>query len=164
MTMRTTLALVLGATLLTAQAAERLDDSASPRARVQAPVVLAEDGRLLKDSPNATRATIRFGRVDYKLATTRYAGRQARIYYVVPPLIPGLRSPSGLGVEWRGNGLFSAGTAGPGERRLVWSGVVPGPWMTEGLDLTFHLDLRQLQLRSNEPFGFESHFEIEVAP
>jgi hypothetical protein len=145
-------------------AAERLDDSASPRTRVQAPVVLGDDGRPLKDSRNPTRAIVQFGRVDYKLSTARYVGRQARIYYVVPAFIPGLRSPSGLRVTWRGNGLFAAGDAGPGERRLVWNGVVPGAWMAEALDLTFQVDLRELQLRANQPFGFESYFEIEVSP
>lgn len=158
------MAILLAAAAMAAQAVERLDDSASPRSRVRAPVVLGEDGRPLQDSRNATRATVRFGRVDYKLSTARHAGRTARIYYVVPAAIPGLRSPSGLRVEWRGSGLFADGSAMPGERRLVWSGVVPGPWMTEGLDLTFHVDLRQLQLRPNEPFGFESYFEIEISP
>lgn len=161
---RSALLVLLAAAGHVALAADRLDDSASPRSRVRAPVVLSDEGRPLQDSRNATRATVHFGRVDYKLATARYVGRQARIFYVVPAVIPGLRSPSGLRVEWRGNGLFANGTAAPGERRMVWSGVVPGPWMTEGLDLTFHVDLRQLQLRPNESFGFESYFEIETAP
>jgi hypothetical protein len=147
-----------------AGAAERLDDSASPRSRVQARVVLTDEGRTLADSRNPTRALVQFGRVDYKLATARYVGRQARIYYVVPPLIAGLRSPAGLRVEWRGHGQLASGTARPGERKLVWTGVVTGPWMTEALDLSFEVELRELQLGRDSQFGFESYFEIEVNP
>lgn len=154
-------ALLLAATC---HAADRLDDSASPRSRVPARVVLSDEGRPLETSRNPTRATIQFGRVDYKLATAAYAGRRARIYFVVPAVIPGLRSPSGLRVDWRGTGQFAAGTARPGERQMVWSGVVPGPWMTEGLDLSCEVDLRELRLPRSGQFGFESYFEIEVLP
>ena len=160
--------LVIAAVALAAgaavQAAERLDDSASPRSRVQARVVLSDEGRPLADSQRPTFAQVTFGRVDYKLSTGRYVGRQARIYYVVPAFIAGLRSPAGLLVEWRGSGLFASGRARPGERSLVWSGVVPGPWMSEGLDLAFRVDLRELQLQRDGRFGFESYFEIEVSP
>jgi hypothetical protein len=147
-----------------ASAAERLDDSASPRSRVPARVVLSEEGRSLAESRNPTRATIHFGRVEYKLATARYVGKRARIYFVVPALIPGLRSPAGMRLEWRGTGLFADGAGRPGDRRLVWSGLVPGPWMAEALDLTCEVELRALQLQRDGQFGFESYFEIEVLP
>lgn len=162
------LAVALVAALLaaagTARSAERLDDSASLRSRVPARVVLSDEGRPLIASRNPTRAHVQIGRVDYRLATTRYAGRQARIYFVVPPIIDGLRSPAGLRVEWRGNGNFSSGSARPGERQLVWSGTVPGPWMNEAIDLTFEVDLSELQMQADTRFGFEPFFEIEVSP
>jgi len=116
------------------------------------------------EGPAPTHAVFKYGRVDYRLSTGRYSGRQARIYFVVPALIAGLRSPAGLRVEWRGNGLFASGAARPGERTLVWSGVVKGPWIAEGLDLTLQLDLRELRQPDNPSFGFESYFEIEVIP
>lgn len=143
---------------------ERLDDSASPRARVQASEVLSERGRPLSDDADARFAVIRFGRVEYKLVTARHIGRRARIYLVVPANIPGLRSPSALRVEWRGNGLFSDGSAVAGERRLVWNGTVRSAWMTESLDLGARVDLRELSLPSGGNLGFESFFEIEVLP
>ena len=99
-----------------AHAAERLDDSASPRSRVPARITLSDEGRPLIASRNPTRALVQVGRVEYRLATARYAGRQARIYFVVPALIPGLRSPAGLRVDWRSNGTFAGGSARPGER------------------------------------------------
>lgn len=143
---------------------ERLDDSASPRARVQAPEVLSEHGRPLSDDADARFAFIRFGRVEYKLVTARHVGRRARIYLVVPAHIPGLRSPSALRVDWRGNGLFSDGSAAAGERRLVWNGTVRSAWMTESLDLGARVDLRELSLPPGGTLGFESFFEIEVLP
>lgn len=145
-------------------ATARLDDSASPRSQVQPQLVLSDQGRPLADSFNARTATVKFGRVDYKLATAPFLGKQARIYYVVPAVIGGLRSPTGLRVDWRGNGLFANGSAYSGERRLVWSGVVREPWMSEGLDLTMQLDLREFQLPRNGQLGFESYFEIETSP
>ncbi|MBC5785115.1 hypothetical protein H8N03_19365 [Ramlibacter sp. USB13] len=146
-----------------APAAERLDDSASPRSRVTPRVVLTDEGRPLVASRNPTRAIVQVRQVDYRLSTARYAGRQARIYYVIPAFIPGLRSPAGLRVEWRGS-LFASGTARPGERTLVWSGVVPGPWINERMDLNFQLELREVQPSADARFEFEPFFEIEVSP
>lgn len=145
-----------------AAAAERLDDSASPRPTVQARVVVSDEGRPLAESRNPTRATVQFGRIDYKLATARHAGRNARIYFVVPAFVEGLRSPAGLRVEWTGLGQFASGSARPGERQLVWTGVVPGPWMMQALDLRFQVELRDLRLPRDGRFGIECFFEIEV--
>lgn len=143
---------------------ERLDDSASPRSRVASQTNLGDQGRLVANNPAASTATLKFGRVNYKLATAKYAGKQARIYYVVPLGIVGLRSPVGLKIEWRGNGIFSNGQARPGERTLVWTGIVHDTWMTEGLDLTMQVDLREIRLPPGANFGFESYFEIETLP
>jgi hypothetical protein len=147
-----------------ARAAERLDDTASPRSRVTPRVVLSDEGRPLITSRKPTRAVVQVGRVDYRLNTARYAGRGARIYFVVPAQINGLRSPAGLRVDWRDGHLFAPGSARPGERQLVWTGVVPGPWITESLDLSFEVELAQLQLQADGQFGFEPYFEIETAP
>ncbi len=143
---------------------ERLDDSTSPRSRVEAPLVLSNTGGLLADSPDATQAILKFGRVDYRLATAAYVGKQARIYHVIPATIAGLMASSAARLEWRGNGLFSDGFAHPGDRVLVWSGKVADVWMNEALDLTLFVDLDAVRLSRGESFGFESWFEIEVLP
>lgn len=143
---------------------ERLDDSASPRSRVDAPLLLSNTGGLLKDSPDATQAILKFGRVDYRLATAAYVGKRARIYYVVPASIPGLMNPSGMRLEWRANGLFADGFTRAGNRALVWSGKVDDVWISESLDLTLYVDLAALRLSLGENFGFEAWFEIEVLP
>lgn len=160
--------LLLGTSALPGLAATaRLDDSTSPRSQVSAPQVLSETGQPfspLMSGPPPRGAIVRFGRVDYRLATSAWLGRAARIYYVLPSDVPGLRSPAGLVVEWRGNGVFGPGRARPGERVLVWSGIVREAFMSEGLDLSWRLDLRELQLRSGQALGFESFFEIETPP
>ena len=146
---------------------ERLDDSASPRSQVTSPPMLSEQGQPLDryiPGPPATVGVVKFGRVEYKLATARFVGKQARIYYVIPAAIAGLRSPAGLRVEWRGNGIFADGAARPGQRTLVWSGIVREAYMSEGLDLTMRIELRELQLRQGAGLAFESYFEIEVSP
>jgi len=125
-------------------------------------VVLGNDGRPLADRLNATVAIVQLGRVEYRLATARYLGKEVRIYYAVPALIEGLRSPAALRVEWRGNGGFGSGAARAGERQLVWTGIVREPWMSTALELAFNVDLQQMQFPRNGVFGFEPYFEIEV--
>lgn len=142
-----------------AQQVFRLDDSASPRSRV--------DVRL-DDSPMTQQrgpiVNVRFGRIDYRLATAPYIGRRARIHYIVPSTINGLLGPAGFVVEWQGGHLFADGSARPGERRQVWSGVVQEAWMGDTLSLSLALDARQLRLIPGADLGFESTFEIELLP
>lgn len=135
---------------------EKLDDSASPQSRVQMPMQWAASA----DSSLATAQ----GRIEYRLSTARYAGKQARVYFVIPPLVPGLLSPTALQVEWRGQGPFAPGKAHPGGRSLVWAGTVTNPWLADTLDLRLQLDTRGVKLMRGMDFGFEPYFEIEVMP
>ncbi|MDN8910310.1 hypothetical protein Q0O53_13675, partial [Staphylococcus aureus] len=83
-------ALLYGATLLPAGAqVARLDDSASPRAHVRSDFSQSRgmDGRMLVQP---------LGRIEYRLAMASFLGRRGRIFYVIPALIPGLRSPAGM--------------------------------------------------------------------
>jgi len=159
---------LLAATLLlplcggTRAQGQRLDDSASPRSRVPAQVVLGDSGRPLVASPFSDTALVRFGRIDYRLATAAYIGHQARIRYVVPSAIAGLRSPRGLRVEWRALPPLASGAGRPGDHVPVWSGLVTQPLMNVSLELTAQVDLRELQTGPTQQFGFECYFEIEV--
>jgi hypothetical protein len=140
----------------------RLDDSASPRARVEPQLVMADDGRPLSQSLAARTAHVQFGRIDYRLATASYVGRDARIYYVVPASIPGLRSPSGLQLTWQSQGSFASGSARPGQRTLVWSGKIREAWLTESFVLNMQVQLAELIPSPQPALGFESYFEIDV--
>ena len=135
----------------------RLDDSTSPRAQV------GVDSRNAQ-SVDGNTVLLPFGRVEYRLATAPYVGRRARIFYVIPPAIVGLRSPAGLQVQWRGNGAFASGAGRAGDRVQVWNGTVQAPWMTETFDLTLRIDPRELRLPSGGSLRFESTFEIETLP
>ena len=143
---------------------ERIDDSASPRSRVGSQSAWNQQGQLLSPTSTETAVVLKFGRVNYKLSTAKYVGIQARIYYVIPTSINGLKSAAALKIQWQGNGLFSGGFARPGDRILVWSGLVRDAWITEALDLTMHLDLREIRLPAGQAFGFEAYFEIETMP
>jgi hypothetical protein len=145
-------------------ATERLDDSASPRSRVGSQSAWNQQGQLLSPTSTETAVVLKFGRVNYKLATAKYVGKQARIYYVIPTSINGLKYASSLKIQWQGSGLFGGGLARPGDRVLVWSGLVRDAWMSEALDLSMHIDLREVRLPVGQAFGFEAYFEIETSP
>jgi hypothetical protein len=105
-----------------------------------------------------------FGHVEYRLATAAYVGKQARIYYVIPLAVAGLRSPTGMQVQWRSSGQFQPGMGRPGDRVQVWTGVVRAPWITESFDLQLRIDRRELQMGQGGNLRFESYFEIETQP
>ncbi|MDN6884123.1 hypothetical protein QMO14_11000 [Variovorax sp. CAN2819] len=135
----------------------RLDDSASPRAQVRSDFGNAQgmDGNML---------VLPLGRVEYRLATASHVGRRARIFYVIPAMVAGLRSPAGMQVQWRGNGVFASGSGRPGDRVQVWNGVIQSPWMNETFELTLRVDPRELRMPSGSALSFESFFEIETLP
>ena len=99
-----------------------------------------------------------FGWIDYRLNTTRYVGKKARVFYVIPINIANLTSPHGLRVDWKTRDGFAAGSARPGDRVLVWSGVVKAGVMEASFDLSMRAELAYLRGK----LGFESYFEIEV--
>ncbi|WP_298608965.1 hypothetical protein [uncultured Thiothrix sp.] len=140
----------------------RLDDSASARSIVEARSVTNETGMSLADSHSPQFMFLKFGLVQYRLATAAYKGKKAKIYYVIPMGIEGLQNPKALTVTWKGNSLFTDGEGHAGERKLVWSGTVTEDWMQDELDLEMQVELAQLRLREGQGFGFESYFEIET--
>ncbi len=155
-------ALLLGCAGGSRAQVQRLDDSASPRSRVAPQMVLGDTGRPLAASPFSDHALVRFGRIDYRLATAAYLGHQARLRYVVPATIPGLRSPQGLHVEWRALPPLLSGAGRPGDHVPVWSGRISEPMMNVSLELTAQVDLRELDTGASQQFGFECYFDIEV--
>lgn len=154
------LALVLTLATLPALAApKRLDDRASPRSvvNVESRWLHSAEGLSLEQT-NAMVATV--PNLEFRLDTSAYVGKRARIYLVLPDFIPGLRSPSGMRVEWTSRGAFLGGSALPGQRTLVYDGLVQRPQMHESLDLSVFLDARYLE----RGLRFDPTFEIDVAP
>lgn len=140
----------------------RLDDSSSAQRRVEAHYVTNEFGAPLAETNSADFMFLKFGLVQYRLATSAYKGQQAKIYYVIPLFIEGLQNPQALTVTWKGNRLLADGAGHAGERQLVWSGTVTEDWMQDEIDLEMQVELAQLRLREGQGFGFESYFEIET--
>jgi hypothetical protein len=151
-----------------AQAAtERLDDTTSSRRLVspQRTVFSPENAFTERfDAPAPTHATLYFGRVNYRLSTARYIGKRARIYLVIPLPAQLVNSPAGLKLEWRGARMLANGAGRPGDRVLVWQGVVSGEWVNEDIELSMQIELRHLSAGARASAGFESYFEIEVTP
>lgn len=148
--------LVLLAT--TVLAAQRLDDSLSPRRQVVMQPRWAYLGgdRLTEEQLNALVAELRGYEV--RLNTAPYVGRDAEIFLVLPFTVPGVRTPSAVRLDWRTRGTFAAGSARLGDRSLVYRGRIAQPVMTEVFDLTLHMDARFI----DGPFRFDPVFEIEL--
>ncbi|MBL0143380.1 MAG: hypothetical protein IPP91_15035 [Betaproteobacteria bacterium] len=138
----------------------RLDDSASPKARVEVkPRWQFEQGDL--DNPERLNAMVaEVAGLEVRLNTSRFVSRTGRIYLVVPVSVPGLRGATGMRIEWRARGPLMAGSALPGTRSLVYDGVIAQPMIADVLDLKVYLDARYV----DRGLRFEPYFEIELAP
>ena len=148
------------APVFAAAAPVRLDDSASPRARLDVKPRWAHPEETGADPERVNALVAQVPGLEVRLATAAYVGKTARIWMVVPDFVPGLRSPNGLRVEWRTRGTLLGGSALPGTRTIVYDGPIRQAFVTDFLDLTLHLDARFL----DRGVRFEPHFEIDVAP
>ncbi len=143
-----------------AAAPVRLDDSASPRSRIDVKPRWAHAGEAGENPERVNAMLAQVPNLEVRLNTSRYVGKAARIWMVVPDFVPGLRSPNGLRVEWRTRGTLFGGNALPGTRTVVYDGVIRQAFTTDFLDLTLYLDARFLE----RGVRFEPYFEIDVAP
>jgi len=156
-------AMILAALLaaVPAAAATRLDDSLSPRQRVQATTRWVYDGvgDWNADQRNALVADIRA--MEFRLRTAAYVGKTAEIYLALPDHVSGLRAPTGMRVDWTTRGRFSPGSATPGTRSLVFRGKITEPVMSDYFDFRVFIDARTWE----RGIEFDPVFEIElVAP
>jgi hypothetical protein len=143
---------------LPALGSTKLDDSLSPRQRVSVVTHWLYDGvgDWNPDQINALVADVRA--MEFRLRTAPYVGRNAEIYLSVPLQVSGLRSPTGMRVEWTTRGLFSPGSVLPGNRALVYRGKITAAVMSDFFDFRIYLDARNWE-RSIE---FDPVFEIDV--
>lgn len=92
-------------------------------------------------------------RVNVRIDTRAWMGRQGRIYLVLPR-----DEASTMQAAWTGTGRLQDGTVRSGERALVFAGEVPGPQLE---------DQWQMRLRSPADWSapnrrLQFHFEIET--
>jgi hypothetical protein len=152
-----TLAVVAILLSLPAAGAIKLDDSLSPQQRVLlTPKPEFEDTDNLSDEQlNAWVA--RINGLEIRLDTRAYVGQQADIYLSLPVFISGIRGPTGLRLEWQTRGQFAAGSTIPGQRVLLFQGIISEPVMTELFNFTVHIDGRYYEGN----LQFDPVFEIE---
>lgn len=140
--------------------AVKLDDSLSPRQRIDTQLQWTNDipaNRRLSLAELSALHT-RIPGFEIRLNTSPYVGRMVQIYLGVPVQVQGLKSPAGMRIEWQTRGLFAPGATQPGSRALIFQGVVPAAMMTEVFDFTIKIDGRHLDGR----LQFDPQFELEI--
>lgn len=137
-------------------AGEPLDDSLSPRVRVRVDAEWVHDARLhrLTDA-QLHRRVARVPGYEVRLRTADYVGRRARIFLVLPASQRGLRRPDSLRMRWRAQGRFESGTATPGQRALLYEGVVAEPVLSDVLDIEILFDTRDVAELTSLEWGYE---------
>jgi hypothetical protein len=153
--------LLLATLLMAAPAlAVRLDDSLSPRSRVDVQALWTNDitpHRVLSRT-EMHALTARIPGHEVRLNTGAYVGRTVQIFLVLPIQIQGLKSPAGMRLEWQTRGVFSAGATRPGSRTLIYQGPVNAAVMSEVFDFTIQMDGQFVDGR----LQFDPQFELEV--
>lgn len=93
-------------------------------------------------------------RVNVRIDTRNWAGRPARVYMVLP-----LEGGAPVTAEWETQGPMLGGRLVSGERALVFSGNIPGPWLEDTMRVRLTTDTR-LARESVNRLAF--HFEIDT--
>ena len=95
--------------------------------------------------------------VEHRFDVRRWRGRQVQISLVVPALVEGLGSTTGMIVKWDGGSVFGAGRARPGERVPVFAGRIDSDQLLERLRFELLVDSRFFDGR----IRFSPAFELE---
>lgn len=143
-----------------AVAATRLDDSLSPRQRID--VVARWEDRFGEGSTDTQRLAMvaEASNFEIRLNTAAWVGKQAQIYVSFPQEIVGLRLSDAMRIEWRTRGRFTSGATSPGQRALVFRGRIDSAVSGDFFDFTYRIDGRYFDRR----IQFQPVFEIELLP
>ncbi len=152
--------LLLCSLLSAAVAADRLDDSLSPLQQINLQLDWKTSSMDVDklDPKEINRAIARAKNVDTRLDTSKYLGKEVRIYLSLPILIRGLSNPQGMIFSWTTNGLFLDGQLTPGNRQLIFAGKVTRPVMVDNFNFTFELDTRYL----TQTLRLEPVYDLEI--
>lgn len=136
---------------------QRLSDAASPRQRVVASVEWLSPERtrdLDTEDLNRIVATVRS--LEVVLDTSDFVGQEVEIFLRLPVRIRGLRSSTGLRLDWRTQGRLNEGSVIPGNRELVFRGIIDTPLLRDIFDFTVLIDAREVV----RGLDFEPIYEI----
>ncbi len=92
-------------------------------------------------------------RVQVRLNTRAWAGKQAKIYMALPP-----QPSAAVQASWQAQGPMQNGQLRSGQRGLVWAGQVPGALLEDVLTVNIETDGRFL----SAPQLLRFYFEIEL--
>ena len=130
---------------ISSQAAEVLDDFQSPRKQFNVRFEWENQGNLSsvsKDEFFLLKAHI--PDVEVRLNTSNYIGKKARIYLALPSQIDGFNGNQGFSLTWKTTGVFASGETSPGNRALIFEGVIGSSLLTEFFTFTLKLDANRL--------------------
>ncbi len=105
-----------------------------------------------RDAAAGSRQMEAQARLVVRLDTRAHAGRQGRIYLVMPQDIGG-----SLAMHWQSRGPLMPGRISPGERVLVFQGRIPGPAIEDHWSLLLVADGAWM----SESRRLECSFDIE---
>jgi len=138
-------AFVILAISISSQAAEVLDDSQSPKKQFNVRFEWERHENLAslsKDEYFLLKAHI--PDVEVRLNTLKYIGKQARIYLALPSQIDGFSGSRGFSLTWKTTGIFASGATSPGNRALIFEGLIGASLLTEFFTFTLKLDANRL--------------------
>ncbi len=138
-------AFALLAISLSSQAAVVLDDSQSPKKQFNVRFEWENKENLAsasKDEYFLLKAHI--PDVEVRLNTSGYIGKKGRIYLALPRQIDGFNGSQGFSLAWKTTGIFVSGATSPGNRALIFEGLIGSPLLTEFFTFTLKLDANRL--------------------
>jgi len=130
---------------ISSQAAEVLDDSQSPKKQFDVRFEWERQGNLSsvsKDEFFLLKAHI--PDVEVRLNTSNYIGKKARIYLALPSQVDGFNGSQGFSLAWKTTGIFDSGETSPGNRALIFEGIIGSPLLTDFFTFTLKLDANRL--------------------
>lgn len=150
---------LLGGMPFSAQCTEILDDSLSPQKQYSVQFEWAHRGNTIGLSQEEfflLKSTV--SGVEVRLNTSDYEGKRARIYLTLPRQIEGFVSTERFLLSWKTDRLFYQGSVRPGNRTLLYDGVIESPVMVEMFTISLEVDARYL----NGKIQYAPIYEIET--
>lgn len=156
---RVVLAILLGAGAALAQSGERVRSEFFPQRHLALQGQWANP-RFTGDLDADSRIVATYNDIELRLfipPAFTSPPQQARIFMLMPAQIPGLDVGGGLEISWVTRGRLLNVTARPGDRVLIFEGVVGEPVLTDFLNLVIAIDARRMV----GTVRFDPLFEIE---
>jgi len=130
---------------VSSHAAEVLDDSQSPKKQFNVRFEWEKKenlSSLSKEEYFLLKAHI--PDVEVRLNTSNYIRKKTRIYLALPRQIDGFNGSQGFSLAWKTTGIFASGTTSPGNRALIFEGIIGSSLLTEFFTFTLKLDANRL--------------------